>query len=222
MRGALIEYWLDSERLVLPAPCRYRDIQTQLASAVASASGLLVIESAASRASRWVQFEIGIARQYGRPLFRLTPDSLGALELPAMRGGLAAHHTGVDSAPMDIETCPCALSVRCDAAAKHAYPKPGAGGVVACWPREARPRHTQPARVLLPDGCDIARHCAHQSDGLMHVRQHQPRHRRSSASFVKARGAAAASRGDHQQPQTEVILRASGSSAMSSARLRRL
>ena len=77
MRGSLVEYWLDSEQLFLPLQGGYRGIQTQLAFAIVSASGLLVIDSAASRASRWVQFEIMVARKYGRPLVRLTPDVFG-------------------------------------------------------------------------------------------------------------------------------------------------
>lgn len=101
MRDALIECWIDSERLVLPARCRYREIQTKLASAIVSAAGLLVIESAASRASHWVQFEIRIARQYGLPLLRLTPDALGALELSVMRSVLPAHLTDAGSGGSD-------------------------------------------------------------------------------------------------------------------------
>jgi TIR domain len=63
LRADGTEYWLDSERLDLGSA-----LGPQLVDAVAHASGVILIDSRASRASNWVEFELRSARSRGKTI----------------------------------------------------------------------------------------------------------------------------------------------------------
>lgn len=71
MRATGTEYWLDSERLDLE-----RELGPQLLSAVSRATGLILVDSSASRMSRWVELEVSSARSCGTQIVR-HPLALG-------------------------------------------------------------------------------------------------------------------------------------------------
>lgn len=68
LRSLGTAYWLDSERLDLDSALR-----PQLASAVAHATGLILVDSSASRASEWVWFELHSAQRWSKPVVRHQP-----------------------------------------------------------------------------------------------------------------------------------------------------
>lgn len=70
MRAAGKEYWLDSERLDLASPVR-----PQLIDAVARATGVIVVDSRASRASDWVDLELRNARMRGKSIVPYRPHA---------------------------------------------------------------------------------------------------------------------------------------------------
>ena len=70
LRTAGTAYWLDSERLDLDSALR-----PQLASAVARATGLILVDSCASRASEWVWFELYSAQRWSKPVVRHQPTA---------------------------------------------------------------------------------------------------------------------------------------------------
>ena len=72
MRAAGKEYWLDSERLDLDEPVR-----PQLAAAVATATGVLLVDSRASRGSDWVAFELRRALSCGKSIRACRPAGVG-------------------------------------------------------------------------------------------------------------------------------------------------
>lgn len=63
LRSAGTEYWLDSERLDLDSA-----LHPQLASAVGEATGVIFVDSRASRASEWVGFELHSAQRWSKPV----------------------------------------------------------------------------------------------------------------------------------------------------------
>jgi len=63
LRSAGTEYWLDSERLDLDSALR-----PQLATAVSEATGVIFVDSRASRASEWVGFELHSAQRWSKPV----------------------------------------------------------------------------------------------------------------------------------------------------------
>lgn len=68
MRASGTEYWLDSERLDLDAPVR-----PQIVAAVASATGMILVDSRASRGSDWVDLELRSARLRGKTIVPYRP-----------------------------------------------------------------------------------------------------------------------------------------------------
>jgi TIR domain len=68
LREAGETYWLDSERLDLDEP-----VGPQIAEAVAMSTGLILVDSRASRGSDWVAFELQAARWSGKAVRACQP-----------------------------------------------------------------------------------------------------------------------------------------------------
>jgi hypothetical protein len=66
--------WVDSDCLDVGSPLR-----PQLCTAVSRASAIVLIDSPASRASPWVQFEQAVARALGKPVLSARTKSRGSL-----------------------------------------------------------------------------------------------------------------------------------------------
>jgi hypothetical protein len=64
-------YWLDSERLDLDEP-----VGPQIADAVARSTGLILVDSRASRGSDWVAFELQAALWSGKSIRACQPGSV--------------------------------------------------------------------------------------------------------------------------------------------------